>query len=38
MEENTQAIPTMLDEVRGMRSDLTLDSIGRGGWRAISRR
>ena len=26
MEENTQAIPTMLDEVRGMRLDQTLDS------------
>jgi acylphosphatase len=26
MEENTQAIPTMLDEVRGMRSDLTIDA------------
>lgn len=25
-EENTQAIPTMLDEVRGMRSDLTIDA------------
>ena len=26
MEENTQSIPTMLDEVRGIRSDLTIDA------------